>query len=701
MYRLLLLFLLSAALTDAGAQVIRKSDFYPRVSQVPQKVFEQFDKRIYAGCVEGNCRDGSGVWLEIIAEGYGRSVTDPMLLRKTNLLCRITRGNFLEEGSFCRGEQTLTYVPVERAGPNEIFLPVDKGLSLDTSTADNLKGEFTRTGEGFYTDEEVVLSGMAKRFGYKKVSVITRDEAIHYASVEYSNTDSIRSFSGLVDEDLRPVYGLAFMRDGTVFNGYFTGTQPGPGYWFKSAAAVKGEPRHAVEALDFLPDLRLLRTLVTQKRPVRNFELKLGWGSGEQEAEAGFPKLDISRDLARWADGWLLGEDGLPKQRDYTGKGIYFYNSRQFYFGSFDKGLPDGKGCFFRRHIEGLWVDISRSPYYVKLGTYTQGIFTEGHFVYKAAGTHYSRQLSLKEISEPGFPDLARSANHRDAGALMELGDKYLNGNGVTANLAKAVQYYQRALLFGHVRASRQLAELYLNGHPALSVQRDQQAAAAYYLKGAQLTVSPLATAEAISECRKKYFLLKYPFLKEADAAKFTLDDEYNHLSDLSMQVVADMEKRRLAEKIKIKASDYASEDLQPLIGKMFFLRSSMKVSKNNWKNYFVFYKIMSLEGDDFKVTSSTTLNVEIKNLSFPAYWFMDARKNGLTPLRYKYATCSDCNGSGMVTEKETYKHTSDYEYTLGVKITTTTTRSVSTECYCCLGAGFCPAGGGVAEWKF
>ncbi len=114
-----------------------------------------------------------------------------------------------------------------------------------------------------------------------------------------------------------------------------------------------------------------------------------------------------------------------------------------------------------------------------------------------------------------------------------------------------------------------------------------------------------------------------------------------------------------------------------------------------------MFYKIMSLEGDNFKVISSSTLDVSIKNLSFPVYWFMDAKRNGLVPMNYQYATCKDCNGSGMVAEKETYKHTSDYEYTLGVKITTTTTRTVSTECGCCLGAGFCPAGRGVAEWRF
>ena len=703
MYRLILLFLFAAAFTTASAQFYRKADFYPRVSPVPQKVFEHFDKRIYAGCVEGNCKDGSGTWLELIAEGYGKSVTDPMYLRKANLLYRITKGVFMEEGRICKGEQTFTYVPLERAGQSDPFLPVNKAQSLDSTNSDKIKGEFTRTDEGFYTDEEVTLSGMAQRFGYKKVKVITRDEIIYYASVEYGNSDSVLSFSGLVDEKLRPVYGLAFLRDGTVFNGYFTGNQPGPGYWFKNKEAVKGEPRNGVEELDFLPDLRLLRTLVSQKRPLRNFELRMGWGSKEQEKAAGFPELDLSRDLVRFSDGWLMGEDGLPKQRDYTGKGIYFYNSRQFYFGSFTKGLPDGKGCFYRRHIGGLWVDISQSPYYVKSGTYTQGIFTEGHFVCKAPGAYNSRKLILKAIEEPGFPELAKMANLRDANALMELGDKYLNGTGVKADFSKAIQYYQLALLFGNIRAAQQLAALYLNGHPALPVEKDIQKATDYYLKGAQLTASALASAEAISDCRKKYFLLKYPFLKESDASRFTLDDEYNLISDLSMQVAVmrEKEKKKEAEIASTKASYYPEDALQQMIGKMFFLRSSKQISKTNWKNYFMFYKIMSLEGDNFKVISSSTLDVSIKNLSFPVYWFMDADRNGLVPLKHQYTTCKDCNGTGMVAEKETYKHTSDYEYTLGVKITTTSTRTVATECRCCLGAGFCPVGGKAAEWRY
>ena len=108
----------------------------------------------------------------------------------------------------------------------------------------------------------------------------------------------------------------------------------------------------------------------------------------------------------------------------------------------------------------------------------------------------------------------------------------------------------------------------------------------------------------------------------------------------------------------------------------MFFQHTSFKSSKNNWINYVMFYKIMAIEGDKVKITRSSTLSTYIEQDTRPLSWFMNATQNGLTELKKKYDKCRECGGSGLVEGKVTSKHTNDYEYTIGVKITTTSTRT-------------------------
>lgn len=698
MLRLIMAICLLAFHPAVQAQYgISIGNFYPRTIKVPAKIFEQFDKQVYSGCETGNCREGEGVWLEIIAEGYGRTIPDPANQRKTYLIYRITKGSFLDEGRICRGQQTLTYVPLERNGPQVDYLPVYYGHRLDTSSADLVKGDFIRSSDGYYPEEETELRGMAIRYGYKKVKVLSRNATVHYASVEYADSDSIRSFSGMVDENLRPVYGVGTLRNGTVFNGFFIRNRTGPGFLFKNISAVTGTAREGADQLDFLPDLRLLQKVFSQTKPIRNFELKLGWGSAEQEREAGMPSIALSRDLGLWTQGWLIGEDGLPKPSDYTGKGIYFYDSRQFYFGSFTKGVPDGMGSFYKRHIGGLWVDISKAPVFLKTGLFSQGTFTAGHFVFEEAGVLYSRALPLSKIDEPLFPDLAKAANGNNPEALLLLGEKYLAGQSVTASSDKAIRYFERALIFGSVKAAIRLGELYIYGYPSLLVKPDREKATACYLRGAQLQQTAHAGSLDIEKCKRKYLLLKYPFLNEEQAARFTLDDEYNLLSDLNKLRSEDSEKR--AQGQGSQPRNYSQDEINRLVGKMFFQHTSFKSAKNSWTNYVMFYKIMAIEGEKVKIIRSSTLSAYIEQDTRPLSWFMNASQNGLTEATKKYDKCRECGGSGIVESKVTYKHTQDYEYTLGVRVTTTSTRSTNVACKNCGGAGFCPVDGSTSEW--
>jgi localization factor PodJL len=100
-----------------------------------------------------------------------------------------------------------------------------------------------------------------------------------------------------------------------------------------------------------------------------------------------------------------------------------------------------------------------------------------------------SRKLSLVQIPPTerlpdaiGGPLLRTAALKGDAGAAYEVGLRYAEGKGVTANLDEAAKWYDRAAQAGVVPAIFRLGTFYEKG---LSVKKDADIARRYYLQAA------------------------------------------------------------------------------------------------------------------------------------------------------------------------------------------------------------------------
>lgn len=691
----------------AGAvSVNAQPDFYPVPKPVKKDLVKAYTNHLYSGCAEGNCTDGKGKWITVYVTGFGGTGYAAQYLRNVNLVYYITTGVFKDSGKVCEGVQTQTYYPLTRAGEMDDYSPGNPPQRMDTTTAGIKKGIFDLSENAYYSNGEVELAGLAKRFNYKKATAWTQWDKIRYATVEYNATDIYKKFTGIVDEYLRPVYGVATYQDGGVFSGFFIKNTKGPGYYFKTAAAEKGVPADGAEQFDFMPDMRLLRQAFSSFYTGTTHSIEVGWGDQEQELSAGMPKVDIYRELVRYgggSGGWLYGADGIKKDPAYTGKGLYYYSENLFYFGAFENGRPDGKGFLYYRHVNND-TTISPSETFFKYGNFVQGFFNDGYFIYQKAGLLAKKVLPQKTIDEPLFGLLATEANKNNTAALVELGDIYLEGRTVKADITKAVGYFKRAVTYGNAKAALKLGTLYEKGDNSKGLQRDSLKAGYYYKRGAQMKESSVASAEAVKNCRVNYFLFTYPYLTKEQAGRFTLNDEYNLVSELSLLVTAKWKQQREEERRMEKQQEanrvaaLSVEEAKDIVGKIYFKPQSYNTGRNKWTTVTIFYVIMGVEGNNASVTYSSTNDVTVRSDIKPVRWFTDY-KNGFTEAKKMYHLCRTCNASGFVQATSTFKHTNDYEYTLGKKITYTSTTTTNVHCGKCYGAGFCPSDGSAPEW--
>jgi WG containing repeat len=145
--------------------------------------------------------------------------------------------------------------------------------------------------------------------------------------------------------------------------------------------------------------------------------------------------------------------------------------------------------------------------------------------------------------------------------------------------------------------------------------------------------------------------------------------------------------------------STYVPLEAQELVGHGYYKDTSYT---DYWGDFYavtVIYQVTSITGDYANVIYSMSNNPTQKSGSIP-WRNITAYNSAYRPLQKWYSTCGNCSGSGQVQTSTTYKHTNDYQYTLGVKQTITSTSYSMSSCSKCNGAGIAPNDGGYCEWR-
>lgn len=145
--------------------------------------------------------------------------------------------------------------------------------------------------------------------------------------------------------------------------------------------------------------------------------------------------------------------------------------------------------------------------------------------------------------------------------------------------------------------------------------------------------------------------------------------------------------------------SSFIPPEAQELVGHGYYKDTSFT---DVWGDFYAVTKIVqvqSISGDYAEVTYFLSNNNRL--FSGRIRWKeITGYGSAYKPLTKWYNGCSHCNGSGTVQTSTTYRHTNDYEYTLGVKQTITSTTYANTTCRNCGGCGQAPRDGSAYEWR-
>jgi len=146
-------------------------------------------------------------------------------------------------------------------------------------------------------------------------------------------------------------------------------------------------------------------------------------------------------------------------------------------------------------------------------------------------------------------------------------------------------------------------------------------------------------------------------------------------------------------------SSTFIPAEAEALVGHGYYKDTSYT---DFWGDYYAVTKIchvQSISGDYANVLYFMSNDKTLRNGRIA--WKEITQYNSLyKPLKKWYGTCNQCGGAGYVQTSSTYKHTNDYEYTLGVKQTITTTTYSTVSCNRCGGCGFSPKDGSGYEWR-
>jgi hypothetical protein len=147
------------------------------------------------------------------------------------------------------------------------------------------------------------------------------------------------------------------------------------------------------------------------------------------------------------------------------------------------------------------------------------------------------------------------------------------------------------------------------------------------------------------------------------------------------------------------KPAEFIPLEAQELLGHGYYKDTSFT---DTWGDFYAVTKIchvQSISGEYANVLYFMSNNSTVRNGRIA--WKEITQYNSLyKPLKKWYRACDQCSGAGYVQASSTYKHTNDYEYTLGVKQTITTTTYSNVSCNRCGGCGFSPNDGSGYEWR-
>jgi len=474
---------------QARGQGMTAKQVYPRLGNISNKVQGNY---LFAGCVSGNCNDGEGVFATL-------NITSSQTVSgggsRIGLLYNIYTGSFFNNGKQLKGRWTFIETSATQKNEKRDYKP-DEDIDLEKQVSQLVvyyNGEL-----GSYTDPASKIlnyhphgkgdhNQLAVRYDYGSFSGTFKQGKPVAATIQYKPGAKPKSFSGLVNEYAYPLVGEAVTVEGASYSGTFLNQQfHGIGLLktagqiqkglFSNGRFVKDDP--AV----FVPSALLMQRVAETTEPILN--ITLGWQ--RMGMEINNVKLT----------GVFLDSAGSSIKTDYTGKAIFYQDTRTFFMGNFNESSPTGTGYLLiaNGHDRSNEIGLEET---IRTGQFEKGNFISGEYLYAASYPNTSSpELALTPLYRPykpktivppvpripqpddtelelgldylanGYPQKAvehflLASNKGNAEADYQLAMCYVNGVGVTDSYATTYYYHLKAANAGHARATGFIGSLY------------------------------------------------------------------------------------------------------------------------------------------------------------------------------------------------------------------------------------------------
>lgn len=647
---------------------------------------------LYAGAVEGNAREGEGVYLTIQKLSGNNG---PYL----QYWCY--KGRFSDNGRKFSGRRYSKWFPLTLQ--KDDYQGKDGPVNLADFEKDwynGFSGEFIvlPTVNGYRDLPSFIIQGKGDRDLWAVDQFKWKACAGHYHWGEPAylviNYDGTRTFTGLVDPNYRPVLGVMDYGNGDKYEGAWLNDQYyGPGRLTKGGQVQEGiwngNNRLTSAEKVFIPGPELLLKAVSNHG--RNLP------------------VDLKLNPFSFADGWdnhfaagVFDERGGAAGEKFTGPVLIYSDNKHLYFGGLKQGKPDGTGYYrLQRRDDGAY----KAGPNVYTGGFENGYFLTGHSLHK---TKSGTASADKPATTPVFPgavellpatrliatgktregeeQLSALAAQGNSEAGYWLGKLYMEGVALTKNTAKALALYQASADKDYLPSIIALGLVYGNGTDGVPADRNK--AITLLRRGAMIPESAGYSQTSVDYCRGNYFVLKYPFLRFEQAVKFSLADETNPASELGRVLAVEKEKFAAAERQQAeqaRAQAKAREEFTVSNNKHGWIKGTyLQNLKTKW-----IYQVSPNRPLYTGNLVEITIRFEDTKQTDYVYERLDALLN--ESLYKKVAAtkrCDHCQGKGF-TSRSYNRTVADYEYTLGKKIVQTTTHRDA--CGNCGGCGLTP----------
>ena len=336
-------------------------------------IFYQF---LYNDCVDGNCKNGEGVWATANSRNIEFTTNGSL-----DLTVNLYKGIFSDDGKKFTGKMLTYNYSLQGSGAKnrdfyaDKFTPVKtEDLSADLANPILASKYIVAEGEAIRTEVKVgeeskyiyELHGIgASRASMLELGATSmqgkyENGQLQMLKADIKETFPAKSFTGRMSFKNKPLIGRLEFKDGTYYEGFFyDNSYNGPGRLVNS----DGKIYQGFWEKGILKDSQQV-----------NLPAFLWNYSANSIAESKPYTITIGDKTysGQYAGDW---KDGKPH-----GKGFFNSTTDVFFYGGFENGVADGLGYFYRLYNTDTWACCIRRAENVVSGLFTKGWMSYGSY---------------------------------------------------------------------------------------------------------------------------------------------------------------------------------------------------------------------------------------------------------------------------------------------------------------------------------